>query len=66
MRKHNTIKEKLNRRKAYNKLIAAGIPTKSATRIRDWTDNKVELVVIGISKPIFLLREIEEKDNVET
>ena len=60
MRKHNTEEEKSKRRKAYNKLIAAGIPTKSAYRIRDWTDNKVELVANGNARPVFLLFEMEK------
>jgi len=51
MRQHNTLEEKQKRVECYHKLRLAGVPPVHARRIKDWTDNKIELVCSGIAKP---------------
>jgi len=50
MRPHKTKKEK--RRMAYRKLRRAGIEVRLAKIFRDWTDNKIQMICSGESKPI--------------
>jgi len=65
MRKHNTPKEKRARRKAYQKLRKAGIPVSCAIVIRDWTDNKIEMICRGEAEPAFLYFVMKEVNHVE-
>ena len=51
MRRHITPEEIEARRKAYQKLRKAGIAAKAARVIRDWTNNKIEMICKGEAKP---------------
>ena len=52
-RKHYTYKQKLQRNCAYWLLRnVAGLDARKALKIRDWTDNKILLILKGEANPI--------------
>ena len=54
MRRHNTEKEKKARIKAYKKLRRAGISSRVAVVLRDWTDAKIKAIVSGKARPVIM------------
>ncbi len=52
MRPHNTIEQKFERKMKYHELREAGISPRKAGIFRDWTNNKIDLIIEGKATPI--------------
>jgi hypothetical protein len=61
MRKHNTPEEKLSRKLAYTRLREIGMIAKHAVRLRDWTDNKIDMICSGEAKPSGIIIRVNKR-----
>lgn len=41
----------MSRKLAYTRLREIGMISKHAARVRDWTDNKIDMICAGVAKP---------------
>ena len=58
--KHETYEQKLKRRIKYQ-LASSKFDCNSAKILRDWTDSKLTLILLGKAKPIFLKKRRRNK-----
>ena len=51
-RRHNTDAEKFVRQSLYRCLRAHGYTVAQAQRVKDWSSNKIEMIITGKANPV--------------